>query len=369
MKNKRGLGQEVDWIIGIGLFLVSVMFIIILFRPGVQKVYDSNTLLDILQDGFNNQTEFSITTMPIFLYPSTNAYKSPATLVHLSDKKINLSCNVCKPKDFDGLKNLIKDKNPINIRTYYIQLTKNEGVPAPGNTKIDRNDDNVDDACKKDNNPKNCQQKDPQNLKEARDELKKFSDFFKEGEIPYLNNGTGLTLPAKLLENPDIHSVQPVKTKYLLSVSDRPINFNLLPVQVKNNLVLPTLTACAKEGNADWPHSVKVAAACPVIYELGLSEVVTGIDLASFKSFKEYNEGCTTRGYDCLKQKWKFPLSKEFNIEIKSIPEDQLPNISIKFPDSITPPTNINIFVRKFNTFILTEDGVRIPISVKISTW
>ena len=66
--NKRGIGQEIDWIIALGLFLITLVFMFILFRPGLTPVYDSDTLLDIVQDGFMNDINKRVNIVPIFLY-------------------------------------------------------------------------------------------------------------------------------------------------------------------------------------------------------------------------------------------------------------------------------------------------------------
>ena len=136
---------------------------------------------------------------------------------------------------------------------------------------------------------------------------------------------------------------------------------------MKNSL---DFKACLGVGQAPWPYP-EVAKVCPVIYEIGVPETIEGIDLAAFPDnnpqFKP--KDCQTTTYDCLKEKWKFPLSKEFKIKIQSLPIGKPPNIDQSFPDEISPPSNINIFVRQFNSFLLTEDGTRIPVKITISTW
>ena len=131
MINKRGIGQEVDWIIGIGLFMLSIVFIFILFRPGISKPYDAKTLLDILQEGLDNDTQWDIMTVPVFVYPANEINKADIALVELSPKKIDLSCtdNICKPEPYDGLTRLLRSRNKVNIRAYYIK--KSDKDPAP----------------------------------------------------------------------------------------------------------------------------------------------------------------------------------------------------------------------------------------------
>ena len=80
MNNKKGVGNEIDWIIGIGLFLLSIMAIFVLFKPGVNPVYDYSTLIDIVNENMNNNLEWEITKTPIFIepipYPDPNTDKS-----------------------------------------------------------------------------------------------------------------------------------------------------------------------------------------------------------------------------------------------------------------------------------------------------
>ena len=57
MNNKKGVGNEIDWIIGIGLFLLSIMAIFVLFKPGVNPVYDYSTLIDIVNENMNNNLD------------------------------------------------------------------------------------------------------------------------------------------------------------------------------------------------------------------------------------------------------------------------------------------------------------------------
>ncbi|MEK6955766.1 MAG: hypothetical protein AABW52_03840, partial [Nanoarchaeota archaeon] len=80
MMNKKGIGNEIDWIIGIGLFLLSIMAIFVLFKPGVNPVYDYDTLIGIVNDNMNNDLTWEITKIPIFIesipYPDPSSHKS-----------------------------------------------------------------------------------------------------------------------------------------------------------------------------------------------------------------------------------------------------------------------------------------------------
>lgn len=358
MLNKRGIGQEIDWIIGVGLFLLSMAFIFVLFKPGITPVYDSQTLLDILQNGFRSDTNFEITSAPIFVYPANSSYLGQGLIV-LSDNMIDVSCmDSCSTEDFTRLNDLISEKNKSNMEYFYIKRDEGDMAPTLGKRAID------DEA------PIRCEEKG------GVCEDKELGDgglLLEEDEYPikvdrsdpmkYLLEDSILTVGARLDDGVD---GQPVKTKYLLTVSDKEINFVLDDFAI----VEPPLQACYKAGVSDWPHSDAVAELCPIIYDLGLTETLSGIDIISFNALNRTAEIDCGAGYECIKEKWGFPASKEFVIYIENLPSVRpTPRIYYTFPKSLTPPENVNVFVRQFNDFVITDDGTRIPVSVRIIMW
>ena len=329
MLNKRGIGHEIDWIIGIGLFLVSVIFIFVLFRPGITKLYDSETLLDIIQDGFNNDTEWSLTNVPIFIYPANESYVADPAIVTLLNQEINVSCdlNDCQTASFDGVKKLILGRDKTNIKIYYIKRDQKDRIS--GDFNIDKNKDNPELVCNKENKCK----RDPKLIDKAR-KLYQISDFMREGNMVYNLTENLLSIPARLEKPIDKKSKQPLKTKYLLSVSDRPINFEVSNITQQN---LPKYIACSKKDESQWPYNKAVAEKCPVVYEFGTTEFISGIDLASFLNLNQTTlESNCIKGYDCIKEKWKFPVLKEFTIKIESLPigANKI-NITVIFPDKV----------------------------------
>lgn len=56
MINKKGDGH-VDWIISIGIFLVYLLGMFVLIKPGVMPVYDYDTLLDIVEEHFKEDVK------------------------------------------------------------------------------------------------------------------------------------------------------------------------------------------------------------------------------------------------------------------------------------------------------------------------
>ena len=357
MLNKRGIGGEIDWLLATGLFILSIVFVFVLFRPGLTPIYDSRSLLTIAQAGFNNDTNWEITKLPIFFIPTNNTYVGNK-LVNLTTMSINLLDGTSNPNGEQRLKNLIQGKNKLNIEVYYLNrsATDNPGFSIPQRA----NEDDVDDDVELPGDTEET----PADVREARRDYESRHGAMRSGSIRYNITSDGvLIVPAKL--------EQQTKTKSLITVSDRAINFDL------NNLSgSSTLKGCSAIGKIEvslYPYST-VSSRCPVIYEFGAIETVSGISLSSFLVLNETTipgSDCIT-GYDCVKQKWKFPITKEFQIEIKSIPlgiGEGDPPFTETFPKEASIPLDTNVFVRQFNYFVLTDDGTKIPVIVKISIW
>ena len=249
------------------------------------------------------------------------------------------------------------------ISVYYIKRDRNDRLS--GNFNIDKNKDKSEIACSTEE--EKCKDIDPKLLDETR-ELYQLPDFDREGDILYNLTDSLISIPARLDSPIDTTAKQPLKTKYLISSSNRPINFDISNITIQN---VKRYLACSKKDSSDWPYMGSVASKCPVIYELGVTETLSGIDLVSFLTLNqtELETGCS-KGYDCIKEKWKFPLSRDFTIRIESLPigGSQI-NISALFPGKISPPPNANVFIRQFNSFILTEESTRVPVVVRIATW
>ena len=66
--NKKGAGIHVDWAISMGLFIISLITLILLLRPGVKPLFDTQTLLSLIEERFNNQTLWHVRTVPLHVY-------------------------------------------------------------------------------------------------------------------------------------------------------------------------------------------------------------------------------------------------------------------------------------------------------------
>ena len=63
--NKKG--SHVDWAISIGIFLVYLIGLFILLRPGVTPVHKPEGLLNILEDRFNEEVMWEVREIPLFI--------------------------------------------------------------------------------------------------------------------------------------------------------------------------------------------------------------------------------------------------------------------------------------------------------------
>lgn len=362
MLNKRGIGHEIDWIIGVGLFIISITLIFVLFKPGIRPVYNPQTLLDIVDNGFNKDVSWEMTIVPVFVYPANETYSRRA-IVRLSNNQIDVSCpEGCRVVSYETLTNFIGDKDRDQIETYYI--ARDDGDDAPSGFGVDENP--LEDCGER-----HAMECDP-GLIRVRDAREIYKDSERDNQINYNLDEKTLIIPVKL-EDPisfgDRDTSKPRKTKYLVVGSSKDINF------YKGDLVPKegAIESCYAAGDSNWPYSDSVASQCKVIYELGLTESVSGIDLISFLGLSETTidgSSCSV-GYDCLKEKWEFPKSKEFRLTIQNLPPDgAVPAFEpIEFPGGIGAPINANVFVRQFNTFILTDDGTRLPVTVRMEIW
>lgn len=68
---KRG-GIHVDWIMSMGLFVISTFLLLIFFKPDVQPTLDTAVVLDNLVEKFNEDFTWEIRKSPVFIDTCTN---------------------------------------------------------------------------------------------------------------------------------------------------------------------------------------------------------------------------------------------------------------------------------------------------------
>lgn len=407
--NKRGIGGEIDWILGMGLFLITLVFIFILFKPGVTPVYDSETLLTILQDGFQKDIFWNITTTPVFVYPVNNTIVLPdEVIVNFKNKKTNLSCvsadGTCTPVEFTALNasfptNIFKE----NIEVYYLLRSATDAsLTTSGYTQTTTTAEDPTTFCDAVRTARSSsgsgtgghtesdqlcpaltptatnpnQQERETRRREARDRIgtQRGQDSYRTPTnhllFTYDSPTKILTLPVKIVKLPlaGITPLTPNKTKYLVAVSSKPLNFNTADLVTAGTSIKD---ACFTPDSIGWPSQF-AGEICPLVYEQGVTETFKGIDLFKFFNLELTQSAVSTctSGYDCVKQQWGLPLTKEFTLELTSIPYDPTSGFRYVFPNgSASPPKNVNVFVREFNEFILTDDAKLVPVKVRLKIW
>jgi len=117
---------------------------------------------------------------------------------------------------------------------------------------------------------------------------------------------------------------------------------------------------------------------CKVKYDLGSTEVLAGVSTNRFIDLDQFTlsgSSCSA-GYVCVKEKWGFPSIREFQIQIEDARNDpslnlfsSFPDKVLRFPDNKVIPLEARVKVRQFNSFVLTPDGLKIPITVTLKVW
>ncbi|MEK6839604.1 MAG: hypothetical protein AABX72_01570 [Nanoarchaeota archaeon] len=73
---KRGLSY-VDWVISLGTFLIAVIFIFILVRPQLETRQDKQSLMQIVETNFYEETEWTTREVPVYIRKLQDYYDSP----------------------------------------------------------------------------------------------------------------------------------------------------------------------------------------------------------------------------------------------------------------------------------------------------
>ena len=335
---KRGLGTAVDWMIASGIFLLYIALTFAFFRPGVQDVFDDQTLLDITETMFITETTWEITKTPIFV--------TPVEAKSQSDPLITL------PPPLSGVIHIID--LPPELSTSY---TKSELflVDDDVNTEEELNDNTQKEA-------KNI----IKNLQIKKQQMEILSGKPKENAVYFHVSGSDYIV---LHEN-----IQQETFAYTLFTSEETINeidSNNPDKQTAFDTKLPTFVdddrfdACpiTEDNFEDIMSDTLIGKKkCRIAYELGGQEILRGIRLHEIDSLT-----LGAKNYKQLKIDYNFPELKEFKIHVYDPAHMQQP---IKeFPTNMIIPSNANVFSRQRNTFVLDTEGNLIPVIVNILIW
>ncbi len=447
MKNKRGVAEGIDWILGVGIFILSITFIFILFKPGVTPLHDKETLLDIVQNGFEDEALWSITEVPIFLSPLYDELHDDTAVIFFSGDGFDLNPDddIDAPDNNygDQLDVILRDAGHSNMKLFYItRLIEGSEESFPSfraehtrelqvSCDSDRDDDEEDieeyegeaeSFCRgliEDGDEGGESSEGGRHVRELCEDSEvgdrergavrrtrelyvdytrgrcgasePYSSIERENELNFFINDQNILDDDGIIvaEAEDLIApayLDTTKTKYVLTVASKPINFAV----PENFIGLDTLRKACYTFGGEFPNPFDIPFpagvdsigqlppdTCFVLYELGAKKSISGVHLPSILALENFEgSGCET-GYDCLREEWKFPALRDFMIEIETIPEastgevcnpDQ--QLCYKLPEKKPgPPLNVNTFVRQFNSFLLTDDGVKIPIIVRITIW
>lgn len=344
-RKKKGLAENIDWILGVALFLLVVGFTLTLFKPGIKSLYNNEDLLTIVQNGMEQNTNWNITKVPIFIEGVKKKMPgySPTVLKGLNNLKFSgtiYPSSAPITSDEEGaLSVLIKDLGleNNNVELFYVFDLGITPINDETNKLLDTNEGKARTKLIQIGVPPN--QIDRNN-----------------GLSPNVNN---LVLPMYLKNPPSAGT----KTKHLLIYSSDILNLH----SASTSTLTSTDKACKLncESTADktqcWtgaynnPQNIF----CSAAYELGVPEKIIGLSLAKF-----INLNSDPSKYDNLKTELGFPKEKDFLITLE-IGND----MSIQFPEGTQVPLRANVYARRYNTVILNDDALTIPVTVRIQVW
>lgn len=434
--NKKAIGNDIDWIIAMGIFLIYLVMTLVYFKPGVKPVFNPDNLLDIVDENFGKTAYWEVTTQPMFvsrlncinpvppgsqtcpLYNNNNEmfeffgnYEQATDnlSISLDNNALNRLLSLIqsntqiffvKPNTTNI--NLASDSIPGNRNTEETQAQFGATLPTEAQLKQQYEDKNCAKCeCEINNLEKgrceehrNDQQtatcdretdknliSECRNLLEQKDKTKSNSGNsrgteptqenpvalneliqteFREGYIKFnVSNGN-------LRMKPYFSTVAGDKTKYLITTSSIKINDqadltgspspSIPPNSYKGACLIANYNTNLKIG----PNS-----GCFAKYELGVSETLKGIYLPGIANYADLSCEDNKKGYECVKLYWGYPSTKEFKIKVYT--PDQKP--VAEFPKEPIIPTNVNVYSRQYNSFILNDDGLKKPVIISILVW
>ena len=58
---------HVDWAISMGIFMISLLALFLVFKPGIKAIYKEKVLLDIVDEKFKSEVLWTVKKVPIFI--------------------------------------------------------------------------------------------------------------------------------------------------------------------------------------------------------------------------------------------------------------------------------------------------------------
>jgi len=381
---KRGVGAQIDWIIGISMFLLAIGFILVFFKPGVNPVNSSNVLLDVLEDNFRSDIMWNISRVPIFIEPVKYCTEDSSSGVPVFSCQFDNGGKVVyfgglpgdshNPNMDSGIYGLIKNLKQENLEVYFVDNDDGPTEADSLNTDQENGKDpditdwDVDTTPEDDENQiivdvfadsRNSNDKIPLVTSEGK-ALKSFLDETYSPHRFYIK--TKLKLPNEKTKN------------YLIYTGDI-INLRgnaLGPIILENEG--QAITACIINRDLNPENNIvdRENKHCRAKYQIGVSEELEGVSLVKLELLK-------IKSLDDVKEEWGFPLNREFRIiisgesDLQSTPQkfnfDDYGFKGLIYPETASPPANVNVFSRRFSDFILNDEGELIPVIVTLQVW
>ncbi len=378
--NKRGVGGHVDWIIGIGLFLVYVALIFAFFKPGIEEVFQSDTLLDIVETNFHMASTWNLTRTPLFLTRLTDYHcwtgaPSPSEVSPDYENRVSYFHldGLWDGGTFNANAGFVLDVSGSSYELFYVPTADDEDVCVNYVDQYAQDTPLLLNYCESQSPLQR-----PYSVKFAEDGDLTVPAFFS----PNLPE-TGDSLKYLIVSHPTGESIGGGAS----SIPDLVSSCDQDDMGNDQNHFLACRIVDA-EGNYDSSYAQSPdGESCFAQYSVGVEETLTGMNsdlidpqpdiVLYLNSHYDFVNTCSSYTgptessiYSCIKELWGYPALKEFQIVINYDPDhqDSTPPAMISFP-STPPPYNVRVDSRFYHDFILTPDGLRFPAEVNLLVW
>ncbi|MDD5254056.1 MAG: hypothetical protein PHG05_03040 [Candidatus Nanoarchaeia archaeon] len=129
---KKG-DSHADWAISMGLFLVAIMLLLMILKPGFNPEHKVDVLSNIIEEGFKENVSMGIQRIPIYVKVLTESIKSGTYVLDFTIENF--------PVDDDNRFFTILDRRNEILNQFSINGGKNKEIRLRG--YIDENDMNV----------------------------------------------------------------------------------------------------------------------------------------------------------------------------------------------------------------------------------
>lgn len=431
--NKKGVGNEIDWIIAIGVFLIYLTLTFVFFKPGIKAVYNQDNLLDIVEINFMKSAYWNILIEPMFVQAiNCEVMLDGSGCSTLTGATTDLEFKgTYKFENSGGLSDVSSGKTPFDgipqeyIKVFFVPSLDTETSETSGGAQgRSARTQNRDDSTARDSRLSNAQTeagrlcspppdvfpcctsylaeisgKNENDADVNKDKKKACEEYIRERTqsettnteptedhpVPtgQINTPTVELRPGyvsinmttdssvnnnKLKFKPYFYSSNSQKTKYIVTIADKVINTENPAATSPNMLGSATdYQAACIIPNFENSKTIGPTTQCKARYEIGAAESYTGIHLISIANYPNIvNDKCGegVKGYACLKKLWGFPDLKEFKIRVYD-----KQNLIAEFPAESMLPNNVNVYSRRFSSFVLNEDGLTKPVTVDLLVW